>query len=214
MPYYVLAHDPYNPIDGNWMQFRLTYTGPLFASQENDSRSRHKQEIRKVFHKQLKSLWNISPILKSYNEGKSREVGKPVPEYLAEQYAYNGYNFVPLLVPKLFLLCNIGVLFLRPEEPGSVIQSGDLDNRLKTIFDALRMPKTKAELGGYDAPESGENPFYCLLPEDRLISGVSVETDTLLEISDAHTMHDAKLIITVNLKPYKSTLENLTFGAG
>jgi hypothetical protein len=35
----------------------------------------------------------------------------------------------------------LNILFLRADIPGKVVQSGDIDNRLKTLFDALRMPQ-------------------------------------------------------------------------
>jgi len=72
---------------------------------------------------------------------------------------------------------------LRNDAPGALIRSGDLDNRIKTVFDALRMPTNVDELGGYDAPAEEEDPFYCLLEDDYLITHLSVETDRLLEPS-------------------------------
>jgi hypothetical protein len=67
----------------------------------------------------------------------------------------------------------------------------DVDNRLTTIFDALRMPKGPQELGagtqqGKVSPASNENPFFVLLEDDRLITHVSVTTDMLLERSKSH----------------------------
>lgn len=52
---------------------------------------------------------------------------------------------------------------------------GDIDNRLKTLFDALRLPNQTNELVGYDNPAPDENPFFCLLEDDSLITHVSVE---------------------------------------
>jgi hypothetical protein len=76
------------------------------------------------------------------------------------------YQFVPLVREQLSLLCSLDILFLRPDVPGKAIQSsGDIDNRLKTLFDALRMPQNDTELGPYASPGEGEEPFYCLLEE-------------------------------------------------
>lgn len=33
------------------------------------------------------------------------------------------------------------ITLLRPEPPGSIVSSGDIDNRLKTLFDALELAK-------------------------------------------------------------------------
>ena len=110
---------------------------------------------------------------------------------------------MPLVTKDLGLTCAIEILFLRPDPPGSLISSGDIDNRLKTVFDALRIPAGPPELGGH-SPAEDENPLYCLLEDDRLISRVSVETDVLLQpTSPAHTddPNDARLLIAVKLKP-------------
>jgi len=46
-------------------------------------------------------------------------------------------NYFPLVRNSLGLVCGIRVLFLRREPPGRVYQGGDIDGRLKTLFDAL-----------------------------------------------------------------------------
>lgn len=128
---------------------------------------------------------------------------------LPERFQCGGYRFVPLVTEDLALICAIEILFLRPDPPGSLIQSGDIDNRLKTLFDALRMPgPDAAELGGNN-PREDESPFYCLLQDDRLISRVSVETDVLLQPTspeNADNPNDARLLITVKLKPVNPTV--------
>jgi hypothetical protein len=102
---------------------------------------------------------------------------------------------------------------LRPDLPGRAIQSGDINNRMKTIFDALRLPNNKDELGGYDLPSEGEDPFFCLLEDDSMISHAAVETDTLLQpIGDSWRPNDARLVVTVRLSPYRVTFGNIGFG--
>ncbi|MDB5472820.1 MAG: hypothetical protein JWP99_123 [Devosia sp.] len=94
------------------------------------------------------------------------------------------------------------------------MQSGDIDNRLKTLFDALRMPDSKEELGGYDKPGEDEAPFYCLMTDDKLITKIAVETDRLLEPTAAdreNNDNDSRLVITVRLKPYDMNWDNLNF---
>jgi hypothetical protein len=107
--------------------------------------------------------------------------------------------------------CSIDVLYLRNECPGSVIKAGDIDNRLKTLFDALQMPKDEKQLGEYTAPELDENPFYCLLEDDSLIVRAAVETDTLLApVSKNPDTNDARVIIRVKTLP--SQLQSYTIG--
>jgi hypothetical protein len=115
--------------------------------------------------------------------------------------SFNAFNFVPLVTEELSLICGIEILFLRPDYPGAVVSSGDIDNRLKTLFDALRMPQI-GQLKADAVPSENEKPFYVLLEDDKLISRLSVETDTLLEpIGDEMNKSDARLIITVKLRP-------------
>src|SRR3990170_447020 len=45
------------------MEFRLTYEGQLLGASRSNTRAEHKHEIRKVFHRQLRQLWTISPHL-------------------------------------------------------------------------------------------------------------------------------------------------------
>src|SRR5262245_6095920 len=200
------------------MDFRLTYEGILLGSSSGSPRAKHKHEIRRAFHKLLRRFWVIHPYLREALL-MHRTEWRVLPEvklrdYLAQQHAKFGYNFVPLVTPNLDLICAIDVLFLRPSRPGELMQSGDLDARLKTLFDALRMPDNESELGGYDQPSEDEKPFfYCLLSDDKLISHTSVETDTLLQpTSKDADQNDARLVIAIRLKPYALGWHNVDFG--
>ena len=132
---------------------------------------------------------------------------------LANNFSRCGYNFVPLVTSDLALRCDIDILFLRPEGPGMLINSGDIDNRVKTLFDAFRMPNSYAEAG--NVPPSGpeENPFYCLLEDDRLVSKVTITTDQLLLLSFEKELkpNDAIVVVTVKLAPNTFSMEALCF---
>jgi hypothetical protein len=163
----------------------------------------------------LRRLWDITPSLKEMRNPVLGlvEVNRPPDrsriEYLGEQFSRNNYQFVPLVTRDLGLsFCGIDILFLRPDDPGNVIKKSDIDNRLKTLFDALRMPEGKAELGDYDYPGPDETPFFCLLEDDALVTKVSVETDFLLEpIGEDFDKNDARLTITVTLQPAIARLD-------
>ena len=93
------------------------------------------------------------------------------------------------------------------------MNSGDIDNRLKTLFDALRPPTCKEELGGYDTPTPDERPFYCLMTDDKLITKVALETDRLLEPTARDCGdNDSRVVISVKLKPYDMGWDNINFG--
>jgi len=227
----VLKWDPYfDPMYGDGVEFRLTYEGPLLSTQKDpvngqvDARAEHKRDIRRAFHLQLKRLWEINPYLKhgypvtfdwksTSNPKAATSYHTTLAEWLAPLYRRNNYEFVPLVREELGLICSLKILFLRPDPPGSVIASGDIDNRLKTLFDALRLPKGSQELLGYDKPDDDEKPFFCLLEDDSLITHVSVETDVLLQPTGGKfDQNDARLIISVRLRPYSSNPSNQNFG--
>ena len=221
------------------MRFRLTYEGELRSSQkdaldfQNDRLAEHKQKIRKIFHRQLKYLWQTNKFLSERLEstqhqsadhrpvhdgsayfGGSKADKLPLAEFTANLYRENGYRFVPLVLERYSLLCSLNILFLRRDSPGSVITAGDLDNRIKTLIDTLRRPKSVNELRGNETPAEDEDPFYCLLEDDRLVSHLEVETDALLDPPNGNSEADrrqVRLVITVDLKPYNVTLFNLSF---
>jgi hypothetical protein len=224
----VLIDDLYNPLeDGPHMEFRLTYNGPLYSTQgdpppnQQDKRAGHKHVLRKTFHKQLRRLWEITPYLK--NEGgiphlraKWNAFGGPGGEphdirRLSEKHAHFGFKFVPLITYDMDLLCGLDVLFLRPDKPGHVMWAGDLDNRIKTLIDALRIPKANER---YDqmTQEADETPFFCLLEEDELVTKLSIESDQLLEFESPSNMDEVRLVITVRVRPFQMHMGNLEFG--
>lgn len=197
------------------MEFRLTYEGRLASG--TSASARHKQDIRRAFHPQLKRLWQSHPfIVEAYNthawtpgkhDAPSEAGYKTRSEQLANYFRRNdGWQFVPLVVEELKVLCHLEVLFLRPGPPGQTLNAGDIDNRMKTLFDALKVPD-----GMNGVPADGESPMYVLLQDDRLVTRLSVETDTLLEPTGPDAgAQDARLIITVRLQPYLRVLG--TFG--
>jgi hypothetical protein len=152
------------------MEFRLLYEGPL----KTNRGPVEKQVLRREFHGQLKELLTRPPMqpFKRLVDAKHQRAT------IAE---IGGFTFIPLISERLSHVARLEITLLSPEEPGRVItQGGDLDNRVKTLLDALRMPKVKDEIPAEDAPKDGETPFYCLLEDDNLISGITVVGDRLL----------------------------------
>jgi hypothetical protein len=105
-------------------------------------------------------------------------------------------SYIPLVRKSLSLSCHLNILFLRKEDPGAlVLQGGDIDNRIETLFDSLR--KREPEVAT-NYPQQYD-PLYCLLESDTLISGFNVDTDRLLfpEIADNSGVH---LVIEVVIR--------------
>lgn len=186
------------------VEFRLTYRGTLPAASAGHSRAKEKQDIRRQLHRQLRILWEDHPALSSRlrptKDGEISEV-----QTIANEYTRCGYRFVPLIRKDNGLACSLNILFLRRDNPGGVVKSGgDIDNRLKVLLDALRIPETRSELGGYDIPEDGEDPFFCLLEDDVLINDISVTTDRLLSPKEnSEHIHEVMLVIQVITKIVK-----------
>lgn len=209
------------------MEFRLTYEGPLFSTQrdpvgqQRDPRADHKHNLRKVFHDQLKRLWETTPALMQHQHDggifvldRAFASSKPASTKmeLSNRHAMYGFNFVPLVTFDLDLLCGIDILFLRPDRPGSVVWGGDLDNRLKTLLDALKVPDAGENYVGRQ-PDADEQPFFVLLEDDKLITKVGIETDRMLEhVGESEDAANVRLVITVRVKPFEMTPWNLHFG--
>lgn len=110
------------------MDFRLTCDGPLrAASNSRSKRPKDKHEIRRVFHRQLKRLWQIHPYLKQAHVTHRREGTvppfTPLIDHLSREYTRNGYNFVPLVTESLSLVCSLDILFIRNSIPGEIINN-------------------------------------------------------------------------------------------
>ena len=123
----------------------------------------------------------------------------------------SNFDFAPLVNEKLNLIAELKVILLRPEPPGSILtQSGDINNRLKTLFDALKMPDSTSALPNNEEPQEGETPFFCLLEDDNLVSKVSVQTDRLLEPSSKPS--EVEMFIYINTKAIRASWANMGLG--
>jgi hypothetical protein len=194
------------------MEFTLLYEGPLHSA----GVPREKQNIRRQLHAQLAELWRVDPVLTTaahlgLPHGTRRGNGTvdfgdaDTRTHIFDAVRLNGFGLVALATRRNRLVCELEIRFLRSSQPGDIIVSGgDIDNRLKTLFDALRMPQTDVELSN-DIATTIDEPFYCLLEDDSLITRVDVATDRLLK-PDVDPV-DVVLHMLVRLKSL-----NVTFG--
>ncbi len=56
-----------------------------------------------------------------------------------------------------------------------------MDNRAKTLLDALKMPDDEAALPSSATPTADESPFSCLLEDDGPITNIDIKTAHRLE---------------------------------
>lgn len=209
------------------VRFRLTYEGPLKSSQDRvapgrtDRRAEHKHVLRRHFHKQLKHFFETDKFLSGphFEVPTQLQAKLGVPpnslktraEVLPYLYQEFGYRFVPLVRDEEFLSCALRIMLLRRDAPGAIYHLGDIDNRIKTVLDALRRPRHANEIP--TPPRKNEKPFFVLLEDDRQVTHLEVETDRLL-VPTTRNPDDAALahlIISVDVRPYFGTFDNGAF---
>jgi hypothetical protein len=182
------------------LKFKLIYVGELKINPKK--RSQHLHDIRMAIHPQLKRLTEISPYdtikKKLFDSRKGvREIG--------------GARFFPIISPELNLLAELDVQILHPE----LLETphADIDNRMKTLLDALKRPQSVHEVA-QGTPKN--EVIYTLLDDDHLVTKMTINTSHLLyrEPHDGRRrkgQEDFELmaIITVNLRASKGTMDNL-----
>lgn len=201
------------------MEFHLVYSGDLLKSAGNDSRRTwEKHALRRHFHEQMKRLWETHAALKTYaartvsidDNGQRLNPERPFLENIAHAFSRAGIGFIPLATAANGLVCQLDILLLRPEGPGQIIGSaGDIDNRIKTLVDALRIPSDMGEMKKKLGDEPDPNPMYCLMQDDKLITRLTVTTDRLL-FPEGDSKHEAMLLIkvtTAQIDPFGSPWE-------
>jgi hypothetical protein len=174
--------------------FTLKYDGPLPADRAAKPRAAEKNRIRHVFHQQLEQFWRNHYALDNYAQGGFPDI--PIDERrrgatgpFDDKRLWRGggfwqgtlgpYSFVPLVTRHSGRQCRAEIVLLRPGQPGGLVSSGDLDSRVKTLFDCLRMPHSTRELDGMDQVQAGGR-VYCVLEDDSLIGSFAVESGALL----------------------------------
>ena len=188
------------------MEFTLTYRGPL----KSNGSPADKHAIRRKIHEQMKLLWEQSP-LSMPAFGRLLEEYQPHSGEVSLITRVGQFRFATLVSSKIELVAELSISFLRPETPGALItQGGDIDNRIKTLLDALRMPRVPNELPADATPAPDENPYFCLLENDNLVTSLSVKTDRLLE--PTANSAEVLLLIHVHTKVTKGSALNLILG--
>jgi hypothetical protein len=161
------------------VNFTLTYDGSL----PSNARAAQKHQMRLAFHPQLADLRRQPAIGTNADTIPSVTVGTR--------------RFTALVHPNWNFKADLDITMLRPEDPGGLIVQGDIDNRLKTLFDALTRPRHAQDVPGGRTPGPDEDPVHCLLDDDSLIKAVSVRTDRLLNPDNASHV---KLLIRVTVR--------------
>jgi hypothetical protein len=98
-------------------------------------------------------------------------------------------------------------LLLAANLPGDIIrQGGDIDNRLKTLFDALSMPASAQQMP-VDPDVEADKRVFCLLEDDKLVTAVRVSNDRLLSVPDGS--NDVLAVMRAHPLAFRPNLANL-----
>jgi hypothetical protein len=194
------------------VEFTLYYRGPLRANGGREDKHR----LRQFFHPQIKELWNQPPL------NQHRDLFDPdyepdlnggaivVTQYEKPSVARDvgDYKFASVVSSEINLVADLTITFLRPEPPGAIVtQGGDIDNRIKTLLDALKVPDRPDALPKGASPSADEHPLFCLLEDDNLVTSLNIKTDRLLEPNVPSS--EVVLLIHVRTRPTVGTFLNL-----
>lgn len=175
------------------VKFSLTYDGELLSGSDKHNRLPNKNRIRFSLCDQL------APVLM---EGDFSRFGFDATTIPDAGRKLVGIGFVPILTRTMNASCGLAIKFMRSEQTGHIVHGGDMDNRLKTLFDALRMPENESEVLKELAPERYLQKdgllCACLLEDDALITDLSVSTARLMTpLPRGHV----RLVIDVEFRP-------------
>lgn len=159
------------------LRFRLFYRGPL-PSGAGLTKTEFKQQLRGLLHSQIKAAWDGERLFQNRIPVAPDDV-KGDHHRLPILQTVGGHRFVPLASSALSCLVDVECLLLTAEPDGAIVNvSGDIDNRIKTLIDALRVP-TPDEVTRVP-PTSLPDPCYCLMDDDKILRRLSVTADRLL----------------------------------
>jgi hypothetical protein len=182
------------------MKFTLIFTGSIRP--RGSLKEIH--DIRLALAPQIQELWNFEPLA---SEGRKwlRSPGEKDGEYAVFEQR-GTHVFAPLVSKRNDLHCELFVTLLRKQAAGQLVtEGGDIDNRLKTLLDALSVPPP-AQASEFSKTTPSE-PIFCLLQDDALVTKLAVETDRLL--GPTENKFDMIAVVQVLVKATKLTFGNI-----
>ncbi len=212
------------------MKFHLVYRGHL-SSSGNSPKPKEALAIREQLSAQMEYLWAVNGPLQELKYSAlvaprdssirttldsplmtAKEHYERTPQRVRDQLinlcdpvCFEKYEYVPLVRKSLEINCSLKILFLRQEDPGNLIsQAGDIDNRIKTLLDGLKVP----DKANHDKFSPILNKTYCLLESDFLVANLDIETDRLL-FPETDKENEVHLVIEVSIHVLRAGAWNL-----
>jgi hypothetical protein len=205
------------------MRFSLKYQGELLAAKRKDNRSQNKNQLRWHFSEQLEQLlkrgdFSRIPKFESVSKtGKGIRIDfSKVPEWKH----FNDAEYLAIVDRSMNVGVTLDIEIERHEPPGSLFQhggdhSGDLDNRLKTLFDGLRSPHDASEAISYSKSfparenlDKEKERCVCLLEDDGVITGFRVSTSASLDPNLPQTHVAIKIGVEIKAHDYRFDSES------
>jgi hypothetical protein len=183
------------------MRFTLTYRGPL----PSDGKPRDKAAIRDQLHPQLEQLWRQEPLSLMHASSRRENEGRDPFERTV-----GGFEFRSLVHSRLRLRAELDVLMLRAGSPGHIVVQGDIDNRLKTLFDGLCQPNKDQIPSGWQPPGT-TSPTCCLLEDDRFVTRLNVEVVQLLDPPAGAGKNYVELLVQVRVHTAEPSYASMMF---
>ncbi len=183
------------------MEFCLHYQGKL----RSNDKAAGKHLIRQQLNQQIESLCRRRFIdtFKEDFDNSTTQGHKPM-------YVNHGIQrFYFLISENLKTVVDLDITLLVPHKSGSLVNNGgDIDNRIKTLLDALRVPRTLDEIPKSQNVENADAEVFCLLEDDKLINRISIRSyeDYAPESKDT-----VRCLIQVKTKILAATWGNLNF---
>lgn len=202
------------------MDIALSYRGPLPNARSNGAK-RAKTQIRQQLHHQFDGLCRTSDLFtealkddlpRATIKGGAQHAEVPsTPHGTFYFVEFLGVQFVPLLSRWNHRVCEVRIELWRRSEPGEILDpGGDIDNRVKTLFDGLRMPHHEDEI---DATSLTSGRCFCLLEDDALITKLTISAHRMYRpVAGVEDSTWAELSIYVTVKATFPSLTNIPLG--
>lgn len=185
------------------MKITLTYRGRIPSARSGGGKDKVAaiSDMRLSFHNQLARLWGEHPfeVLKEWEDSN---FAAGAPNFIRR---VSGVNFVPFYDERkvgIAVGLEINLLSGQPKDAPKVISAGDLDNRIKSVIDALHPPQKDS----LSQELTALNRVYCLMSDDEAVKEISASTRPFL---DSKQHDDAFVIVEARPMPIRISSDNI-----